>query len=189
MKPISTTRATLAVAACALAALAVPAEAGARALIASGTLTDAHGLPTSGTVSLYAWPHEEGRARLPLLARGKALSGGFAVRAREDERLLRLARKRQGWIDFLVHAETTASRGEWTFSGFVRRDGRGGVQVLSSEAALGSGRAASASASSEPRIRLRADEPLKARAAQEQRCRPDRETRTDLYRNWAVVVS
>jgi hypothetical protein len=177
-----------ALAAAAACASTFPADAKAGALITSGTLANAAGLPTSGKVSVYAWPHAEGRTRLPLLARSRTVFGGtFHLRARDDERLLRLSRPRHGWLDLMAVAETPMGLDEWTFTGFVRR-AAGGVEVLSPQAALGDATAAS-TAIAAPRIRLRIDEPLpEARTAQQRRCDLDPETiGPQIRRAWAMV--
>jgi hypothetical protein len=179
---------TCAIAAGVLVGLVAPAGASAGALLTTGTLTDRYGFPASGTVQVWAWPHTKGPAKLPLLGKARTVFGGeFAVTARDDRRLVRLSRQRDGWLDFTATAETaTGRRSEWTFTGFVARDARGDVRVLSPRSALGD--AAASASGAAPRIRLRADRPPLAAAAQQDCSRPQREVDGPHYRRaWAVV--
>jgi hypothetical protein len=168
--------------ACLLAAagtLLGAAPASAATVLASGTLTDAAGLPAPGTIRVYAWPHSGRAMTLPLVGTAQAGAGGeFTVVAADPGALLELAEQRDGWLDFTATAETISGRGEWTFTGFVT-EARPGVARI-------------ASAASTPRITIRATRSrqlLRATAATSgEPCRNERQVTAPTYgRSLAVV--
>lgn len=105
----------LALAASTIAALAVPSSSSASAVLTTGTLTDGAGLPTTGTVQVRAWPHRKAWNETKVLGEARVVLGRlFSIRARDDQRLLRLARARDGWLDFAVSADTASGRRAWS---------------------------------------------------------------------------
>ena len=175
-------------------ALLAPARADASTVLASGTLTDASGLPAPGAVRVYAWPHSSRARKLPLAGTAQAGAGGqFTVFAGDTARLLELAAQRGGWLDFTAEAETASGRGEWTFTCFVART-RAGVRVASDDDAAATRAAAArvASPAREPRIAIRADRrsSLLATAARSRgpRCRNERQVTAPRYMRPLAVV-
>jgi hypothetical protein len=174
--------------AAAAGALLGAAPANAATVLASGTLSDAAGMPAPGTIRVYAWPHSSRAMTLPLVGTAHAGAGGeFTVIAEDEQRLLELAEQRDGWLDFTATAETISGRGEWTFTGFVSRTDLG-VRVAPDDA---TGAARIASHARTPRIAISADRPrpLRASAASAgQPCRNERQVTKPRYSRALAVV-
>ena len=84
------------------------------AVLTTGLLNTELGAPTAGEVRVYAFDlpaTTKGVAELPHLGTGQAgTDGQFVVNAIDDARLIRLAKPRGGWIDFVAVADTQAGR-------------------------------------------------------------------------------
>jgi hypothetical protein len=156
-------------------ALLGAAPASAATVLTSGTLSDASGMPAPGTIRVYAWPHSSRAMTLPLLGTAQAGAGGqFTVVARDERKLLALARQRDGWLDFTATAETISGTGEWTFTGFVGRATAGAARV--------------AAPARVPRIAIKADRPRPLATAAGPPCRNKRHVTKPRYTRALAVV-
>ena len=111
------------------------------------------------------------------------------VNAIDDAQLIRLAKPRGGWIDFVAVADTPGRQARWGFTAFVDA-ATGTARVVSGDAAIGSnGVAATARSSPSPQIILRADRRAPfAQAAQAGRCDTKLRTRKpESIRKLAIV--
>lgn len=170
---------------------AVPATASA-AVLTTGTLTNELGANTAGQVRVYAFavPRGGGVTESPQLGVGQAgPDGQFTVTAADDGQLLELAGERGGWIDLTAVADTPGRQAQWGFTVFV--DAPADAARVSSTDAVTTGRgvASTASSTSAPRIKLRADRPVPfAQAAQAGTCDTKLRTRKpQSVRKLAVV--
>ncbi len=134
-------------------------------VLATGTLTDAKGSVTPGTVQVFASLPAGGV--MPLLGTGKAgPDGEFTVTATDSAQLLRLA-DANGWLDYRAVAYTGGRVGQWLYTGHVSSQG-GEVRSASPEEVVAHSARGSAAgaAASPPQITLKADRPVPARASQ-----------------------
>jgi hypothetical protein len=165
------------------------ASAGTR--LTTGTLTGANGQPAAGEVRLYAFPITDRALKLPLV--GSALAGpdgAFTIDAIDDRQLLRLARQRDGWLDFTAVADAGGYQGTWSFTLFV--DARGGaVRAVTPDAVTttdGVARAASRPLTAHIAVKTGRAVPSHAYASQTGQCKNERQERPrKVTRELAIV--
>jgi hypothetical protein len=183
------TRGSVALGLAAGAALACSSVAHAATVVTTGTLTGPTGAPAQGNVRVYAWPDSSKAMDLPLVGTARsAPDGSFTVLAKDERRLMELASRSGGWLDFTAVAAVPGREGDWTFTGFVADQG-GQVRVVPADVASGDRTLAQTSALPRaPEIDLRAGRvrPLVATAARD--CENKRQVTEPQYaRGWTVV--
>jgi hypothetical protein len=196
MRPLA--RVLWALAAGCLAALAAAEAASASPpVLAQGQLHDAAGQPSAGEVRLYAWPHHKRAMTSPLIGTATAdASGTYVALVRDPDRLARLARQRDGWLDVKAVGEAGAYEGEWTFTVFVAGNGSDLRVVPPAGVTARAGIASVLGASQAPTVPITAARPLPraVRAAQVVGgepvgdCRPEHQTQPVRKTSaWAIV--
>ena len=107
----------LVVALAGLFAIPVAAHAG---VLTSGTLTNAEGVPSAGTVKVYAFGLPSGQQKTfdsPLLGQAAAgADGAYTVSTLDDGQLLRLARGRDGYLDLVAIGDIAGARAVWNYT-------------------------------------------------------------------------
>jgi hypothetical protein len=98
---------------------AIPAAAQA-GVLTSGTLTNAQGAPSAGTVRVYAFGLPSGNQKVfdsPLLGQATAAAdGNYTVSTLDDGQLLRLARARDGYLDLVAIGDIAGARAVWNYT-------------------------------------------------------------------------
>ena len=183
------TRLTRALLAALAALFAIPAAAHAGTLT-SGTLTNAEGVPSAGTVKVLAFGLPSGKEKVyssPTLGQATAgTDGNYVVSTLDDALLLRLARAHGGYLDLVAIGETPGARAVWNYT--VKVTDNGGVATVAPAATADNDR--SLFGLSQPVVPLQAifPQPTTARAAQIDRCNGPQETRKPVSIRKMVVV-
>ena len=174
-----------------LAALfAIPATAGA-ALLTDGTLINTAGVPSAGTVKIYAFGLPAGKQKVydsPLLGSAAAAPDGkYSVSTLDDVQLLRLARARNGYLDLVAIGDTPDGRGVWNYTVHVRSVA--GAAVVTQAATAARNLAFAPGSPAAPNVPLHAIYPASmARAAQIGPCNGSQQTRKpESIRKLAIV--
>lgn len=170
------------------ATLATAGGASAATTVTTGILKNEFGVPTSGTVHVYA-PLPQGGVS-PRLGTAQATPDGrFTVTADDPAQLVALAKRRNGWLDWLAVADTGGREGMWSSTSFIATTG-GSVRSVRPDAVAppGAGKARVASVAPAPRIAITAKRPQPARIAQSGECKnKHEEQRPQSVRKLAVV--
>ena len=171
--------------------LATAGAAQASTVLTTGTLTGPTGAPSKGEVRVYAWPDADRKMSLPLLGTATAgRDGRFTVEAQDEQKLLELAGRQGGWLDFTAVANVPGREGDWTFTGYVSNDG-GHARVVRPDATAAGSERSLAQASALPRppqIDLQAGRVRPVVATASRGCENKREVTDPEYsRAWTVV--
>jgi hypothetical protein len=164
-------------------ALIAAVPAGAATELMRGRLTDAGAGTGPGKVRVYAWPHHRKALSLPLVGQAETgPDGSFTVTASDDAQLQRLARQRNGWIDFIAVGDTSRHQGQKVFTAYVGRQGGHLRSVTPSGMTASAGTARIATADRTPTLAVNARQPLPSLATASaagidtSRCRADYQT-------------